>query len=88
MTIQESDGQMCCASYHVGQIVVKARLLEHCAGLQKHYSIEIVQNEERAVCELGCDFMRARGLFLDVVFGGVTVCTLHDVIEDRLGAVM
>ena len=84
MTNQASDTQMCCASYHVGEMVVKARLLEHRAGLQTHYSIELWQDDECAECDLGCDFMRARGLFLDVVFGGVTVCTLHDVIEDRL----
>jgi hypothetical protein len=29
--------------------------------------------------------MQARKIFFDVVFGGVTVCTLQDVIEDRMG---
>jgi hypothetical protein len=29
--------------------------------------------------------MQARRMFFDVVFGGVTACTLQDVIEDRMG---
>lgn len=85
MANQESDGQMCCASYYVGDVRVEARLLAKSAGLQQQYSIELVQSDERTLCEVGCDLMHARTLFLDVVFGGVTVCTLQDVIEDRTG---
>ena len=85
MIQQQIDGQICCASYHVGDIKIQARLLERHAGVQKHYSIELCQADERTVCELGSDFLRARGIFLDVVFGGVTACTLQDVVEDRMG---
>ena len=85
MMQQKSDAQMCSASYHVGDIKIEARLLERCVGLQKQYMIELCQADECTVQALGSDFAQARGLFLDVVFGGVTACTLQDVIEDRMG---
>ena len=84
MTMNENDGQICCASYRVGDMMVNARLLTRQSGLQMHYYIEMWHADERAEYELGSDFMRARELFLDAVFGGVTVCTLQDVIEDRM----
>ena len=88
MTQQNSDGQMCCASYRVGNVTVKARLLETHAGLQKQYSIVLQQEDECKTCEVGSNFVHARALFLRVVFGGVTVCTLQDVVEDVRAALV
>ena len=88
MTHQNADGQICCASYRVGNETVKARLLETQAGLQKQYSIALQQEDECKTCEVGEDLVRARALFLQVVFGGVTVCTLQDVVEDAGAALV
>ena len=85
MSNDQSHEQICCATYKAGQIEVKASLLAQHAGMETEYGILLEHRDERAVCSLGSDLLRARQLFFDVVFGGVTACTLSDVIEDRMG---
>jgi hypothetical protein len=64
---------------------VKAILFAGAQGMMMHYGICLEHEGERGTCDLGTDLMQARRIFFDVVFGGVTVCTLQDVIEDRRG---
>ena len=80
-----AEGQICNAVYKVGGMEVKAILFANAQGMTMHYGICLEHEGERQTCDLGTDSMQARRLFFDVVFGGVTVCTLQDVIEDRMG---
>lgn len=85
MTKHQAPEQICMAQYSAGRIKVKAFLLALRTGVQNRYEIVLEQPDERVSCEVGTDLLQARSLFLDVVFGGVTACTLPDVIEDRMG---
>ncbi len=85
MSQSESDVQICCATYKAGSIEVKAYLITQIEGVRQHYMILLEQQGECAKCDLGTDLYSARALFFDVVFGGVTACTLQDVVEDRMG---
>lgn len=85
MTHHESKQQICAAFYHVGSTQVKAQLFCESEGIAQRYRILLEHGEERQSCDLGTDLLQARGLFMEIVFGGVTVCTLSDVIEDRMG---
>lgn len=78
---------ICTAQYRAGNMEIKAVLVSCRQGLEPRYGILLEQPGERASCELGTDIMTARKLFFDVVFGGVTACTLADVVEDRLGTI-
>ena len=80
-----AEGQICNAVYKVGSMEVKAILFANAQGMTMHYGICLKHEEESLACDLGTDLMQARKMFFDVVFGGVTVCTLQDVIEDRMG---
>ncbi len=85
MTQYKAEEQICSAIYQVGEIEIKARLIARRVGLVQQYSIMLEQGGECTVCEIGSDPMSARKLFFDVVFGGVTACTLADVVEDLTG---
>lgn len=85
MAIQNSEQQICCATYTVGKIELRASLLARRVGIQEQYRIVIEQQGECAACSFFGDVQLARSLFCDVVFGGVTACTLQDVVEDRTG---
>ncbi len=80
-----AEGQICNAVYKVGSMEVKAILFANAQGMTMHYGICLEHEGESLACDLGTDLMQARKMFFDVVFGGVTVCTLQDVIEDRMG---
>lgn len=81
----EEDGQICCAQYKAGSIEVKVTLLAHAEGVGHRYQILLEQPGECARCDLGDALVPAKKLFFDIVFGGVTACTLADVVEDRMG---
>ncbi len=85
MTLDKADAQICSAVYKVGSIEVKAILFVISEGVTMRYGICLEHGEERQTCALGTDLLGARKLFFDVVFGGVTACTLQDVVEDRMG---
>ena len=85
MTPCKTEEQICSAVYRVGSMEVKAILFAGAQGMMMHYSICLEHEGEIGTCDLGTDLMQARKIFFDVVFGGVTVCTLQDVIEDRMG---
>ncbi len=85
MMHHESDEQICSASYRAGTVEVTASLLARAEGMTLRYWIVLEQAGDGQTCDLGTDIMSARKLFFDVVFGGVTACTLQDVIEDRMG---
>ena len=80
-----AEGQICNAVYKVGSMEVKAILFANAQGMTMHYGICLENEGDSLACDLGTDLMQARKMFFDVVFGGVTVCTLQDVIEDRMG---
>jgi hypothetical protein len=85
MTPCKTEEQICSAVYRVGSMEVKAILFAGAQGMMMHYGICLEHEGERGTCDLGTDLMQARKIFFDVVFGGVTACTLQDVIEDRMG---
>ena len=84
MATQDTKSPICCATYTVGEREVKASLYTIPTGLEEQYCIILEQQGERVACEFQGEARRVRALFCDVVFGGVTPCTLCDVIEDRL----
>lgn len=81
----ESDMQICFAEYLVGNSRVKAALLARPQGVDVRYQIVLEQEGERETCDAGTDICTARELFLRVVWGGVSICTLCDVAEDYAG---
>lgn len=81
----ESDLQICHAEYLVGNSRVRATLLAQPQGVDVQYRIVLEQEHERATCDAGNDIRAARELFLRVVWGGVSICTLFDVVEDYAG---
>lgn len=85
MIHDDSQTQMCCAQYHVGAACVHATLHALPQGLGIRYAIVLEQQDQTEECDIGCDAQIARELFLRVVFGGVSACTLADVVEDYLG---
>lgn len=85
MAQNESDLQICYAEYFVGNSKVRAWLWAVRAGLDIRYEIELEQAGERQRCEVGARARQARELFLRVVWGGVSLCTLADIVEDRSG---
>ncbi len=85
MINQDVAEQICCATYKAGDLEIKAILHARYVGLAHQYSMILEQQGESTECALGSDIEQARRLFFDVVFGGVTACTLHDVVEDRMG---
>ena len=85
MIYDQSAEPICTAQYRAGSIEIRAVLLEYPEGANKRYGIRLEQAEECVTCELASDLLQARRLFFDVVFGGVTACTLCDVVEDRMG---
>ena len=78
------EEQICCATYRVGDIKVRASLLAAQQGVKHQYSILLEHEGERALCEIGTQMQLAKRMFFNVVFGGVTACTLSDVVEDLL----
>ena len=80
----QQNGQVCCATYKAGEIEIKATLLVKEQGAQQQFSIVLEHEGERAFCEIGTQALLAKKVFFDVVFGGVTACTLSDVVEDIL----
>ena len=78
------EEQICCATYKVGDIEVRASLLAAQQGVKHQYSILLEHEGERALCEIGTQVQLAKRMFFNVVFGGVTACTLADVAEDYL----
>ena len=78
------EEQICCAKYRVGDIEVRASLLAAQQGVKHQYSILLEHEGERALCEIGTQMQLAKRMFFNVVFGGVTACTLSDVVEDLL----
>ncbi len=85
MTHHESDEQIFCVTYRAGQIVVKASLIARREGMVARYGIMLEQEDECGVCDLGTELPFAKQLFFDVVSGGVTACTLADIVQDRSG---
>ena len=85
MNHHELAKTVCSAQYKAGELEIKATLFAHTEGLQQNYGILLEQQGERVTCELGSDRGAASALFFDVVYGGVTTCTLNDVVQDRLG---
>lgn len=81
----ESQTHLCCAQYTVGNTCVHAALHAHIEGLGVRYTIVLEQQDQTEECDAGDDARIARELFLRVVFGGVSACTLADVAEDYLG---
>ena len=77
--------QICCATYKAGSLEIKASLCARYVGIALAYIVILEQQGESTECALGSDPEQARRLFFDVVFGGVTACTLHDIVEDRMG---
>ena len=86
MATEDLHRQICCATYTVGDMEIKAHLYAVTVGLQEQYWICLDQQGERITCECGKDATNVKALFCDIVFGGVTACTVCDVIEDWLGA--
>lgn len=83
----ESERQICCAEYYVRNIKIKATLLSRSMGIGEQYCILLEQEEQQIVCEIGDNLASARGLFFQIVSGGVTLCTLNDVAEDQMGTI-
>lgn len=80
-----SQTQICCAQYLVGNTCVHAVLHAYPDGLGVRYVIVLEQKDQTETCDVGRDAQMARELFMRVVFGGVSACTLADVAEDYLG---
>lgn len=78
-------GEICCARYKAGDMDVQATLLVRAYGVGHCYQIMLEQEGECARCDLGDALEPAKKLFFDIVFGGVTACTLADIVEDRMG---
>ncbi|MBQ7379385.1 MAG: hypothetical protein IJW70_06845 [Clostridia bacterium] len=87
MTQNESEIQICCAQYNAAGIMIRARLLAQPEGIGAQYVIALEQEGELTVCHIGSSMQAAREIFLRVVFGGVTACTLTDVVEDYMGTI-
>lgn len=85
MTQNESVIQICYAEYFVKSTKVKAGLHARPQGIGVRYYIELEQQDVREICDLGTDIRAARELFLRVVWGGVSACTLADVVQDYAG---
>lgn len=81
----ESELQICHAEYLVGNSRVNAALLARPQGVDVRYQIVLEQEGESETCDAGTDIGAARELFLRVVWGGVSICTLFDVAEDYAG---
>ena len=87
MTQNESQMQVCCAQYDAAGIKVRATLLAQPEGIGVQYAIALEQEGERTVCPVCDDVRIAREIYLRVVFGAVTACTLADVVEDYMGTI-
>jgi len=81
----ESDMQLCYAEYYVGGSQVKAALVAAREGIGMRYRLVMEQEQQSRICDLGGELNAAREIFLCVVWGGVSLCTLSDVVEDCLG---
>ena len=86
MKNREQDARICCAQYRVGDLEIEVTLLARTQGVGQVYCILLEQPGERMCCEVGDALLSAKRLFFDVVYGGVTACTLADVVEDRMAA--
>ncbi len=87
MTQNESQMQICCAQYDAAGIKVWAKLLAQPEGVGVRYAIALEQNQEVTVCPICDDVRIAKEIYLRVVFGAVTACTLADVVEDYMGTI-
>lgn len=85
MEQNESDVQLCYAEYLVGGSQVKAKLIAMPEGMGMRYRLVMEQEQQSGSCDLGSELNAARELFLRVVWGGVSLCTLSDVVEDAWG---
>lgn len=85
MARSESDTQICYAEYFAGHVRIKAWLLAKSEGLKLWHKIILEQEDEQACCDLDMDTRAARELFLRLVWGGVSACTLADIVEDYSG---
>lgn len=85
MTQNQSDLQVCYAEYFVRNSKVTAWLLARPQGLTVRYEIVLEQEGERGICDLGTDARAARELYMRVVWGAVSLCTLADVVQDHSG---
>ncbi len=85
MTQEDWQTELCSAQYHVGNIRIDARLVAQPVGMGERYAITMAQEGESACFDLGENRDAARSIFLRVVYGGVTLCTLEEIIEDAWG---
>lgn len=85
MTEQKTDMQVCYARYYAGAHRIEAELLAQPDGMGVRYHLSLFEESERVTCDLGTHEDAAKQLFLRVVYGGVSPCTLHDVVEDYMG---
>lgn len=85
MTQNQSELQVCYAEYFVGDHKVRATLQARPQGLTVRYEIVLEQDGEIGICDLGTDACSARDLYMRVVWGAVSLCTLADVVQDHSG---
>jgi hypothetical protein len=87
MAEQKSEMQVCYARYFVGAHRIEAELFAQPDGMDVRYQMTLIQESERVTCDLGTCQNAAKQLFLRVVYGGVSACTLQDVVEDYMGTI-
>ena len=83
MTVQR-ERLIYSATAQVGEEEASYRLWEHTSG----FFVEICLKQESRCCAVGASLSRAVTLFELLVSGGVTPCTLGDVVEDFMAAAM
>ena len=52
-------------------------------GMRVQYAMGIITDDDECFACLGDDREAAASLANDIIFGGVTPCTLHDIVSDR-----
>ena len=66
------------------EISIKYRFYEICVpDMRAQYAIGIITDDDESFAALGDDADSAYSLANDIISGGVTPCTLHDIVSDR-----